>query len=333
MSKPGFVYLVGAGPGDPGLITLKGFDCLQRADSILYDGLVNPLLLRHTAAHAERTCRSVGEHGKWLNQQEINQHLIDEAKQGKTVVRLKGGDPYIFGRGSEEAAALEAEGIPYEVIPGITAATAAAVYAGLSLTHRDYASAVAYVTGHEDPDKEDSSLDYESLARFSGTLVFYMGLHRLPTIVQKLMAAGKSATTPACVVRRATWTDQQTLSTTLAELPGAVKEAGLKAPSLIIVGDCVQQREQIDWFSRKPLLGKRIGITRPEVIPFKREALSEPDNVDHLIKQCWELGAEPVLIPTMRIQRVQSIEQLQKIHSRLQQLAQYDWLIFTSQSY
>ncbi|QDU82060.1 Uroporphyrinogen-III C-methyltransferase [Polystyrenella longa] len=329
MSKPGFVYLVGAGPGDPGLITVKGLDCLQRADSILYDGLVNPLLLRHTSAHAERTCRSMGSHGKWLNQSEINEHLITEARAGKTVVRLKGGDPYIFGRGSEEAAALEEAGIAYEVVPGITAATAAAVYAGLSLTHRDFASAVAYVTGHEDPAKEDSTLDYESLAHFSGTLVFYMGLHRLPLIAEKLIAAGKPANTPACVVRRATWTDQRALSSTLAELPTAVKEAGFKAPSLIIVGDCVQQREQIDWFCRRPLLGKRIGITRPEVIRASSEKENEPDNVDRVIHQCWELGAEPVLIPTMQIRPVADAT---LVVETMQRIDQYDWLIFTSEN-
>ena len=329
MRKPGFVYLVGAGPGDPGLITSRGLECLREADSILYDGLVNPLLLRHTAAHAERTCRSRGPHGKWLNQEEINAHLIEEASSGKIVVRLKGGDPYIFGRGSEEAAALEKAGIPYEVVPGITAATAAAVYAGLSLTHRDVASAVAYVTGHEDPEKEDSSLDYESLARFPGTLVFYMGLHRLPVIAEKLIAAGKPAETPACIVRRATWPDQQSITAPLAELPAAVAAAGLKAPSLIIVGECIEQREQIDWFGRRPLLGKRIGITRPEVIRTSRDAVKEPDNVDELIRTCWNLGAEPVLIPTMQIRPCADTS---NITSTIDQLDSYDWLIFTSEN-
>jgi len=315
MSQTGFVYLVGAGPGDPGLITLKGRECLQKADFILYDGLVNPLLLRHTSANAERSCRHQGAKGKWLDQEEINQQLVKEAQAGKTVVRLKGGDPYIFGRGSEEAAALVEAGIPFEVVPGITAATAAAVYAGISLTHRDHASAVAYVTGHEDPAKPESSLDYQSLADFSGTLVFYMGLHRLPEIASSLIAAGKSSETPACVVRRATWTDQQSLSAPLSELPQAVKEAGLKAPSLIIVGECVSQRDTIDWFEHKPLLGKRIGITRPE------------HQVDEALQYCWEQGAEPVLIPTLEITAPENWQQVDEMSERLDR---FDWLVFTS---
>ena len=196
MSKSGIVYLVGAGPGDPGLLTLRGLECLRRAEFVLYDGLVNPILLRYTAADCQRTSRMNGPNGRRLDQAEINQQLIDAGKAGKVVVRLKGGDPFMFGRGSEEAAALRQAGIPFEVVPGITAATAAGVFAGISLTHRQFASCVAFVTGHEDPEKPESSLNYENLAAFSGTLVFYMGLHRLPQIAERLIAHGKKPDTP-----------------------------------------------------------------------------------------------------------------------------------------
>src|SRR5690606_4380736 len=183
MVQPGRVYLVGAGPGDPGLLTLRGLECLRRADLVLYDGLANPLLLAHTAAHAERTARAADPAGRTLHQQEINRRLIEAARAGKTVVRLKGGDPFIFGRGSEEAAALAEAGIPFEIVPGVTAAIAAGEYAGISLTHREFASAVAFVTGHEDPEKTAPAIDYAQLANFRGTLVFYMGLHRLEHVV------------------------------------------------------------------------------------------------------------------------------------------------------
>ncbi len=312
---PGTVYLVGAGPGDPGLISLRAIECLQRADLVLYDGLVNPLVLRHSSARAERTCRMGGPEGKRLDQAEINQRLIDAAHQGRTVVRLKGGDPFIFGRGSEEAAALAAEGIPFEVIPGITAAVAAAEYAGISLTHRDHASSVAFVTGHENPDKPDSSLDYQVLANFPGTLVFYMGLHRLPQIVASLVEHGKSPQTPGAVISRATTPLQRTVTATLSELPQAVAAAELHAPSLIVIGDCVSHREQIAWFERRPLFGLRIGITRPEV--------QAADTLDRAI----ELGAHPVPLPLIRIEPP---EEWTGTDAVLDRLGEFDWVIFTS---
>src|SRR5262245_44400743 len=212
MSKVGRVFLVGAGPGDPGLISVRGRECLEQADLVLYDGLVNPLLLGHTSARAERTCRTMAADGRILEQEEINRRLIEGARAGKIVVRLKGGDPFIFGRGSEEALALAAAGIDFEVVPGITAAIAAGEYAGLSLTHRAQSSAVAFVTGHEDPSKDTSSLDYANLAAFRGTLVFYMGLHRLDQIASALIAAGKDPQTPACVISRATTPLQRTVT-------------------------------------------------------------------------------------------------------------------------
>jgi len=297
------------------LLTLKGRECLERADLILYDGLVNPLLLRFSSAHAERTCRSPGPSGRVLNQAEINQQLVTAARSGQTVVRLKGGDPFIFGRGSEEAAALAEAGIPFEVVPGITAATAACEYVGISLTRRGLASEVAFITGHEDPAKGDSTVDYDNLAAFPGTLVFYMGLHRLKTIVDSLLTAGKDPDTPACVISRGTLPDQRTVLAPLRDLPEQVRESGLRPPSLIIVGECVLQRETIDWFERLPLFGKRIGITRPA------------GQAESAILQALELGAQPIPIPTIRILPPEDWSALDAMLARLDE---FDWLIFTS---
>jgi len=315
MPQSGKVYLVGAGPGDPGLITLKGLACLQRADLILYDGLVNPLLLLHSAADAERTCRSPSPAGRDLRQDEINRRMIEAARQGKTVVRLKGGDPFIFGRGSEEAAALAAAGIDFEIIPGVTAAVAAGEYAGISLTHRDFASSVAFVTGHESPAKAGAKLDYRLLAEFPGTLVFYMGLHRLEEIATSLIGAGKPAQTPACIVSRATLPTQRSVVAPLDQLAAAAHAADLHPPSIIIVGDCVSLRAEIAWFEKRPLLGMSVGITRPI------------EQCDSAVAQAIELGAEPVLLPTIRILPPADWSE---VDAELSRLGDYDWLIFTS---
>lgn len=313
----GKVYLVGAGPGDPGLITLKGVACLQQADLILYDGLVNPLILQHVSSEVERTCRvSEGcKNRRVLQQDEINQRLISAAREGKTVVRLKGGDPFIFGRGSEEAVALRNAGIDFEVVPGITAATAAAGYAGISVTHRAHASAVALITGHEDPAKSDSSLDYDVLAKFPGTLVFYMGLHKLERIVESLIRSGKPGETPAAVISRGTTPFQRTVQSQLAELPEQVRQAALVAPSLIVIGDCVSLREQIAWFEQKPLFGMQIGITRAE------------EQSETEIKRALELGAQPVLLPTIEISPPADWK---PVDAAIARLDEYQWLIFTS---
>ncbi|QDU46454.1 Uroporphyrinogen-III C-methyltransferase [Symmachiella dynata] len=315
MANSGKVFLVGAGPGDPGLITLKALKCLSQADFVLYDGLVNPLLLLNTSADTERTCRSHTAHGRMLNQTEINQRLIDEARSGKTVVRLKGGDPFIFGRGGEEAEALRTAGIDYEIVPGVTAATGASAYAGVSLTHRKWASAVAFVTGHEDPAKTDSLLDYAALAAFPGTLVFYMGLHRLEEITRRLIEFGKSPATPAIVISQGTTSRQQSVTAPLSDLPAAVRQAQLRAPSLIVVGDCVRQRETIRWFEQRPLLGRRIGIPRPlaQALP--------------VVEQANDLGADCLLMPTIDILPPEDWTAVDEAISRL---ADYDWLIFTS---
>ena len=317
MSKLGKVYLVGAGPGDPGLLSLRGQQCLEIADLVLYDGLVNPLLLKHTHAECQRTSRRVSEMGKRVPQDEINRQLIEEAKAGKTVIRLKGGDPFIFGRGSEEAAALKAAGVSYEIVPGITAAVAAAEYAGISLTHRKHASAVAFITGHEDPTKLETSLDYQTLSKFPGTLVFYMGLNRISQIFESLLQAGMPAETPSCIISHGTLCSQKTITGTISNLPDRVKEAGLSAPSLILVGDCVEMRENLKWFENRPLFGQRIGITRPLPQAFETAELA------------ISLGAIPVLLPTIEITPPINWQEVDEaIHS----LDKQDWLIFTSRN-
>lgn len=313
--QSGKVFLVGGGPGDPGLLTLRGRKCLEAADLVLYDGLVSPLLLRHTRATCERTSRAAGPHGKQIPQAEINARLIAAAKEGKTVVRLKGGDPFLFGRGSEEALALAEAGVAFEVVPGVTAAVAAAAYAGLSLTHREMASSVAFITGHEDPSKAEATIDYAHLARFPGTLVFYMGLNRLAQIASVLIAAGKDASTPSCVISRATTPHQRTVEGPLGELWDRVQAAGLHAPSLIIVGECVRQRSAIAWYEQRPLLGKRIGVTRPE------------HQSDGVVDQLLTLGAEPVLMPLIE---VRPISNWAAVDDAIARLSTFDWLIFTS---
>ena len=311
----GKVFLVGAGPGDPGLLTIRGVECLARADLVLYDGLVNPVLLRHAHARCERTSRLGGPDAKRLDQSEINARLVAAAREGKRVVRLKGGDPFIFGRGSEEAAALEAAGIPYEVVPGITAATGAAVYAGISLTHRERASAVAFVTGHETPDKSASNLDYDLLAKFPGTLVFYMGLKQIGSIAGSLQTHGMPATTPAAVVCRATTPRQRVVTGALGDIAERVAAAGLHAPSLIIVGDCIAQRERIAWFERRPLFGTRIGIARAD------------DQFFDLVPLGTELGAELVPMPVIDIRPV---DNWGSVDAAIEHLGEYAWIVFTS---
>lgn len=315
MSSPGKVYLVGAGPGDPGLLTLKGLACLQQADLVLYDGLVNPLLLEHTPATAERTRRSGGPGEKVLDQEEINRRLISEARAGRVVVRLKGGDPFLFGRGAEEARALAEAGIAYEVVPGITAATASTAYAGIPLTHRLKSSAVAFVTGHEDPTKQTRSVDFSALAAFPGTLVFYMGLHRVGEICTALVEAGLGPTTPAAVISQGTCSSQETVAATLQTLAEAVSDAGLSAPSLIVVGDCVSERKAIAWFEQRPLLGRTIGITRP--------AAQAAETIERVL----QLGAEPVLMPTISIEPPEDPDAVDDVISRL---GEFEWILFTS---
>jgi len=311
----GKVYLVGAGPGDPGLLTLRGLELLQRADLVLYDGLVNPHLLHYTSAATERTARTTQDRIRLLDQKQINERLIEAAREGKQVVRLKGGDPLVFGRGAEEAAALKAAGIPYEIVPGITAAVAAGGYAGISLTHRDISSCVAFITGHENPDKPESALDYGELAKFPGTLVFYMGLHRLPEIAATLIESGKASSTPVAVISRGTWPMQRTVTGDLGSIAARVADAGLIPPSLIVVGECIQLRESIAWFEERPLFGMRIGIPR---------AASQQDE---LLSRIYELGSEPVFMPVIEILPPENWNEVDRVLARIDE---FDWIVLTS---
>lgn len=315
--SPAKVYLVGAGPGDPGLLTLRGYELLKAADLVLYDGLVNPLLLRLATGECERTARTRTSGQRIVPQEEINDRLVAEARRGRTVVRLKGGDPYIFGRGSEEAAALAAAGVDYEVVPGITAATAAGEYAGFSFTHRQIASAVAFVTGHEDPSRGTSHLDYAALAAFPGTVVFYMGLGRVEIICRQLIEHGKAASTPAAVICRASLPQQRVVTGTLATLANDVHQAGLVPPSLIVVGECVSLRDVHSWFESRPLFGLSIGITRAE------------QQADEVAAEITQRSGCPVHLPMISVSGP-TPEQQQDVVTALAQLDTYDWLVLTS---
>jgi len=313
--KVGTVYLVGAGPGDPGLLTLRGLECLQRADLVLYDGLVGPWILQHTRAQSLRTFRGESRTARALNQQEIIDRIIAAARAGQTVVRLKGGDPLVFGRGGEEAAALAEAGIPFEIVPGITAAVAAGAYAGISLTHRQHTSAVAFITGHEDPSKPDPVVDYAPLAHFPGTLVFYMGLHRLPQITRALLARGKPSDTPAALLCRATTPAQITLTGTLATIASQATAAGLSPPSLLVLGECVRDRAPLAWFERRPLFGLSIGIPRAA------------GQGAELVPRLLERGADPLLMPVLEIAPP---DDWCEVDAVLDHLGDYSWLVFTS---
>ncbi|MGD9329889.1 MAG: uroporphyrinogen-III C-methyltransferase [Desulfobacterales bacterium] len=313
--KPGKVYLIGAGPGDPGLITVKGQHCIHTADVVIYDYLAAPALLAHAAPQAEMIY--VGKKGgrHTLPQGGINQLIIDKARQGLSVARLKGGDPYIFGRGGEEAEELVAAGIPFEVVPGVTSAVAGAAYAGIPLTHRDYTSTVAFVTGHEDPTKENSSIDWKSLATGIGTLVFFMGVKNLPLIADRLQINGMDPETPVALVRWGTTTRQKTVTGTLATIVAIARQAGIKAPALIVVGQVVGLRDRLKWFEDRPLFGRTIIVTRARA------------QASDLVERLTEMGANCLEYPTIE---VGPPDDQAPLDNAIQDLATYDWLIFTS---
>ena len=317
MSSPanriGTVYLVGAGPGDPSLLTLRGAQCLARADYVLYDTLVNRAILQKASPRARFRC--LADSGASLSQQEVVALLVAEARAGNVVVRLKGGDPFVFGRGGEEAEALRAEAIPFEIVPAATAGIAAAAYAGIPATHRQWASAVALVTGHEDPSKPSRTLDWEALARFPGTLVFYMAMGRVKGLTAALCDAGRESNTPAAAICRGTLPGQQTVVGTLATLAELAAEADLTSPAVIIVGDVVRLREKLAWFEGRPLFGRRIVVTRPR------------GQSDALVARLHDLGAEVVELPTVRIEPP---DDWAPVDSALDRLSEYDWLVFTS---
>lgn len=309
------MFLIGAGPGDPGLITVKALDKIRTADVVVYDYLAAETLIRQARPDAELIY--VGKKGRnhTLEQEDINDLLVRKAREGKTVARVKGGDPYVFGRGGEEAQELHAAGVAFEVVPGVSSAVAAPAYAGIPVTHRDHASMVTFITGHEDPTKEESALDWDVLARNPGTLVFLMGVKNLPVIADSLIKAGKSSETPAALVRWGTTPQQAVVVASLAELPAEAARRGMKAPAVLVVGSVAQLRDSLSWFEQKPLFGKRILITR------SREQSAR------MAEKISEQGGQPVLFPTIRIVPVEDFSDLDRA---IDGIGSYDWVIFTS---
>ncbi len=316
----GTVYLVGAGPGDPGLLTRRGFDVLSQADVVVYDQLANESLIRIAPASAELIYAGKTKGKFTLPQDEMNRLLADRALAGKRVVRLKGGDPYVFGRGAEEAEHLHAAGIPVVMVPGVTAGVGVTAYAGIPVTHRAASSAVAFVTGHDDPEqppgqKDRAPVDWNALARFPGTLVVYMGVTRLAAICRTLIREGKPAETPAAMIQSGTLSRQRTVTGTLADLPERVAAAGLGPPALFVMGDVVLHRPQLRWFEERPLFGRRIVVTRPAEDSARSAATLE------------ELGAEVLTAPTVTIEPLSDFSEVDRVIRRLDE---FDWLVFTS---
>lgn len=312
----GRVYLVGAGPGALGLVTLRARQLVEQAEVIVYDYLCNPVMLRWARADAEIIYAGKSGSSHTLTQDEINQLLVEHAKRGKQVVRLKGGDPYVFGRGGEEAQVLARAGVPFEVVPGITSAIAAPSYAGIPVTHRDCASTVTFVTGHEDPTKADSAIDWKELARLRGTKVFLMGVERLREIAQRLMAEGASGTTPVALVRWGTTTRQESLEGTLATVADLVEARGFRAPAITVIGDVVKLRSELNWYEALPLFGQRVVVTRT-----RRQASA-------LTERLTQLGADVLEISTIRVVPL-ALGEAER--SKLAAFSQhFDWLVFTS---
>ena len=313
--KVGKVYLVGAGPGDPGLISEKGLQCLSQADVIIYDRLVDERLLGAAPLEAERIYvgKSTKEHTR--EQGEINQLLVEKARDGNTVVRLKGGDPFVLGRGGEEAEALADRSIPFEVVPGASSAVAVPAYAGIPVTHRNLASSFAVFTGHENTSQASSSIDWEKLTKGVDTLVFLMGMENLPIIVGKLLEYGRPPDTPVAVIKNGTQPEQKTIVGSLKDIEDKVREHRFGPPAVIVVGEVVRLRRKLRWFDNRPLFGKRILVTR---------AQHQANALNQLLS---ERGARPVELPVIDIQATANTKELDRAISNLEQ---YDWIVFTS---
>ena len=315
MGLTGKVYLVGAGPGDAGLLTMRGAELLRRADVVVYDALVNRELLALAPEAAEVIFGGKLPRDRAIPQDELNRLLAEKAGAGKTVVRLKGGDPYIFGRGGEEAAGLHRDGVPFEVVPGISSIIAAPSYAGIPLTHRDHCSSFTVITGHEDPDKEESALDWERIASEPGTKVFLMGVERIGKIAAALEANGQDAGTPVAMVRWGTMGRQQTITGTIATIADEVAKTDFKAPAVTIIGGVSTLRDSLNWFENRPLFGQRVVVTRTR------------SQASMLSGQLKDLGADVLEIPTIKIVPPGSIE---PIVEAVTGIGSYDWIIFTS---
>jgi len=308
----GKVYIVGAGPGDIGLLTIKGLKCLQRADVVIYDFHLNAQVLNYISHSAEfiYAGKRGGHHS--MTQDEINHILIEKARAGKIVCRLKGGDPFIFGRGGEEAEALSKEGIEFEIVPGVSSAIAAPAYAGIPLTHRLYSSSFAVIPGYEDAAKQKSSINWEKLATGVGTIVFLMTVRNIAYVCERLIENGRTPQTPVAVIRWGTRPEQTTIVGTLQNISELVKEKDIKPPAVMVVGDVVKLRESLKWYEKKPLFGQRILVTREHSGGFER---------------LEELGAEIIEFPTIEIIPLESWEDVDK---SIDKIGSYSWLIFTS---
>ncbi len=323
-SGHGKVYLVGAGPGDPGLITAKGLDALRRAQVVVYDRLASPRLLDEAPAEAERIYAGKGPQGHVMEQHEINAVLVQKALEGKLVVRLKGGDPFVFGRGGEEAEALAARGLAFEVVPGVSSAIAVPAYAGIPVTHREVASSFAVITGREDSERaggqgprnrKRSRIRWDKLAGGAGTLVILMGVESLRETAARLMEHGLSGATPAAVIERGTEPRQRTVTGTLGDIAERARAAGLRAPAVTVVGEVVRLREKLRWFDARPLFGRRVLVTRSRA---QAGALS---------KRLEELGAEAVEVPAIE---VQPPEDWAPLDGAIARIGSFAWLVFTS---
>jgi uroporphyrinogen III methyltransferase/synthase len=322
-ARVGTVYLVGAGPGDPGLLTVRARDLLDSCDAVVYDALVNPALVSDVGAPREHGGTAErhfvgkrGGDGGSARQDDINALLVRLGREGKRVVRLKGGDPFVFGRGSEEAQALAEAGVPFEVVPGVTAGIAAPAYAGIPVTHRAVATSVTFVTGHEDPEKEATQTDWHALARAGGTIVLYMGVKRLPTIAAALVAGGLPVDTPAAAVQWGTYGRQRTVVATLQTLAERAAAEGVEAPVITVIGPAVALRDEIAWFDRRPLFGRRIVVTRARA------------QSGTLAERLRALGADVIEAPATRVEPLDQ----GPLRRAVARLAEYQWAVFTSQN-
>ena len=316
VGKKGKVYLVGMGPGNPQLSTLAVVNCIQKAEVIIYDHLMSTELLRHKSAGCELIYAGKSPDQHSMKQDEISRLLVKKAKENKIVARLKGGDPFLFGRGSEEACALAQEKIPFEIVPGVSSGIAAAAYAGVPLTHRGIASSVTFVTGHEDPGKTGSSVDWGKLAAINGTLVVFMGMSRLELIIKDLLGHGKDKRTPVCVVQWGTLPKQRSVTGRLENIAAIVKAQGITNPAIVIIGEVVKLKKILNWFETKPLFGKKILITRPEALTREFSLILE------------EQGAQAVSYPLIEIRRIKGLDE-DKV---LKKLRANDWIVFTSRN-
>lgn len=308
----GLVYLVGAGPGDPELITVKGLRVMEQADVIIYDRLVNSRLLKHARAEAEILYVGKSPQENAFSQEKINRLIAQKAKEGKMVVRLKGGDPFVFGRGGEEAEYLKSEQVPFEIVPGITSAIAAPAYAGIPVTHRDFSSSFAVITGTH---KGSAWVDWRELAKSTETLVFLMGMKNLPFIIDQLIQNGREPTTPIALIQWGTTIEQKVVIGNLGNIEQKVSNSSFQSPVIIIIGQVVQLHEKLRWFEKKPLFGQRILITRGQ------------EQSKELADKIMDLGGEPLELPVIRMVPPRKCQELDQA---LQRLDEYDWVIFTS---